>query len=121
MNPPFGSFSKAWEKQSKITYLNSSNDILAAFVERGLNFLHDNGRLGAITSRTCFFLTSFNDWRREVVLKESSVEAIADLGQGVMDAAMVEAAAYVLERTNPKVQHDGLQGHRRRRSAAFFE
>jgi hypothetical protein len=101
MNPPFGSFSKLWTAQSKIAYPNSANDILGAFVERFLHRLYEKGRLGAITSRTCFFLTSFKDWRRNVVLKESAVRAIADLGQGVMDDAMVEAAAYVLESTLP--------------------
>ncbi|WP_205244031.1 BREX-1 system adenine-specific DNA-methyltransferase PglX [Desulfobulbus alkaliphilus] len=101
MNPPFGSFSKLWTAQSKINYPNSSNDILGAFVERFLNRLYNKGRLGAITSRTCFFLTSFTDWRHNVILKKSAVRVIADLGQGVMDDAMVEAAAYVLENTLP--------------------
>ncbi len=101
MNPPFGKFSKLWSVQSKTDYPNSANDILGAFVERFLNRLHDKGRLGAITSRTCFFLTTFTDWRRNVILRESAVRVIADLGQGVMDNAMVEAAAYVLESTQP--------------------
>jgi len=101
MNPPFGKFSKLWAVQAKASYPNSANDILGAFVERFLHRLSANGLLGAITSRTCFFLTTFNDWRQNVVLKESAVRAIADLGQGVMDDAMVEAAAYVLEKTSP--------------------
>ena len=80
-----------------LAYPNSSNDLLSIFVERGLELLRVGGRLGAITSRTCFFLGSFKDWRKKVVIDRSSVEVIADLGQGVMDDAMVEAAAYVLE------------------------
>jgi hypothetical protein len=102
MNPPFGSFSKVWTANDiKIAYPDSSNDILAAFVDRFLSLLIPSGRLGAITSRTCFFLSTFKDWRRNVVLQGSAIRAIADLGQGVMDNAMVEAAAYVLERTLP--------------------
>ncbi|MCA1787799.1 MAG: BREX-1 system adenine-specific DNA-methyltransferase PglX, partial [Desulfobacteraceae bacterium] len=101
MNPPFGSFSKNWAAQAKLEYPDSANDILGAFVERSLYQLTRKGRLGAITSRTCFFLTSFKDWRKEVVLNHSAVQAIADLGQGVMDDATVEAAAYILERTIP--------------------
>ena len=57
-----------------------------------------DGRLGAITSRTCFFLSSFQVWREEVVLGNSKPEVMADFGLGVMDDAMVEAAAYVLEK-----------------------
>jgi hypothetical protein len=55
-------------------------------------------RMGAITSRTCFFLSSFQKWRENVVLERAPPQIIADLGLGVMDEALVEAAAYVLER-----------------------
>ena len=55
-------------------------------------------RIGAITSRTCFFLSSFHKWREKVVLEMTRPEIMADLGFGVMDDAAVEAAAYVLEK-----------------------
>ena len=54
--------------------------------------------LGAITSRTGFFLSSFQKWREEILLKEAPPVVFADLGYGVMDAAMVEAAAYCLQK-----------------------
>lgn len=98
MNPPFGALSLGVKGYLSDTYTNSGNDLLGIFVDRGLSLLRIGGRLGAITSRTCFFLTSFTDWRKNVVLGRSGIEVIADLGQGVMDDAMVEAAAYVLER-----------------------
>ena len=102
MNPPFGEFTQGYKQQARLDYPNSYNDILGAFVDRFLGVLWPHGRLGAITSRTCFFLTSFKDWRKEVVLSQSSIEVIADLGMGVMDDAMVEAAAYVLERNQTR-------------------
>lgn len=40
-------------------YPRSKNDLLAIMVERGLELFRTGGRLGAITSRTCFFLSSF--------------------------------------------------------------
>lgn len=95
MNPPFGEWSLGFKKQSKDLYPNSYCDILAAFVERGGELLHPGGRLGAITSRTCFFLSSYTKWREEVVLKAFEPKLLVDLGHGVMDEAMVEAAAYV--------------------------
>ena len=79
-------------------YPRSKNDLLAIFVERGLELIRIGGRLGAITSRTCFFLSSYQKWREEVVLNIGKPEVFADLGHGVMDDAMVEAAAYVLEK-----------------------
>jgi hypothetical protein len=97
MNPPFGEFASAVRGWSGSNYPRTKNDIYAAFVERGLALLGPRARLGAITSRTGFFLSSFQKWREEVLLKDAPPVVVADLGFGVMDAAMVEAAAYCLE------------------------
>lgn len=98
MNPPFGALPTGTKIQLSKSYPRSKNDLLAIFVERGLEVMWTGGRLGAITSRTCFFLSSFQKWREEIVLGVAQPEVMADLGHGVMDDAMVEAAAYVLER-----------------------
>jgi len=98
MNPPFGALANNTKTQLGKAYPNSKNDLLAIMVERGLELLRTSGRLGAITSRTCFFLSSFQKWREQVVLGTSKPTVMADLGYGVMDDAMVEAAAYVLEK-----------------------
>ena len=98
MNPPFGALGLNTKDQLGKAYPLSKNDLLAIFIERGLELLRSGGRLGAITARTCFFLTSFQKWREHVVLGIATPEVIADLGHGVMDDAMVEAAAYVLEK-----------------------
>ncbi|CAG4901738.1 unnamed protein product [Acidocella sp. C78] len=98
MNPPFGALAADTKDELSKVYPKSKNDLLAIFVERGLGLLRGNGRLGAITSRTCFFLSSFQKWREHVVLGMARPETMADLGLGVMDDALVEAAAYVLEK-----------------------
>ena len=98
MNPPFGALSHGVKDALAKAYPRSKNDLLAIFVERGLELLRHGGRIGAITSRTCFFLSSFQKWREDVVLGIAEPEALADLGHGVMDDAMVEAAAYVLSK-----------------------
>lgn len=98
MNPPFGAPSLGSKDYLTRAYPRTRNDLYAAFVERGLELLRTGGLLGAITSRTGFFLKSFQQWREEILLKESRVVALADLGYGVLDTAMVETAAYVLEK-----------------------
>lgn len=98
MNPPFGALAANTKNQLTKAYPRSKNDLLAIMVERGLDLLRPGGRIGAITSRTCFFLSSFQQWREEVVLSIARPEVMADLGFGVMDDAAVEAAAYVLEK-----------------------
>ncbi|MGX0889382.1 type I restriction-modification system DNA methylase subunit [Pseudomonas sp. ADAK2 TE3594] len=98
MNPPFGALASGTKDQLAKAYPRSKNDLLAIMVERGLELLRSGGRIGAITSRTCFFLSSFQKWREQIVLGIAKPEVMADLGHGVMDDAMVEAAAYVLEK-----------------------
>lgn len=98
MNPPFGAASKGSKGYIDKAYPRTKNDLYAAFVERGLELLRPGGYLGAITSRTGFFLTSFQKWREEILLRESDFIAMADLGHGVLDTAMVETAAYILHK-----------------------
>ena len=96
MNPPFGAGSLQTKSMLTAAYPRTKNDVYAAFVERGLQLLEVGGNLGAITSRTGFFLSSFQKWREEILLKEAQPTVFADLGYGVLDAAMVETAAYCL-------------------------
>ncbi|MBV9496260.1 MAG: SAM-dependent methyltransferase [Acidobacteria bacterium] len=98
MNPPFGAGSARAKKDFEAAYARTKNNIYAAFVERGVELLHPRGFLGAITSRTGFFLPSFQKFREEVVLQEAPPVVVVDLGYGVLDDAMVEVAAYCLER-----------------------
>jgi len=98
MNPPFGAPSLGSKDYIIRSYPRTKNDLYAAFVERGLELLRPGGMLGAITSRTGFFLKSFQQWREEILLKEARVVALADLGYGVLDTAMVETAAYVVQK-----------------------
>ena len=68
MNPPFGAGSTRAKKDFDKAYPRTKNDVYAAFVERGVELLASRGRVGAITSRTGFFLSSFQKWREEVLL-----------------------------------------------------
>jgi len=98
INPPFGAASVDGKDYIARAYPRTKNDLYAAFVERALELLHPGGTLGAITSRTGFFLTSFQKWREEILLQEARLVTMADLGYGVLDTAMVETAAYVVEK-----------------------
>jgi hypothetical protein len=58
--------------------------------------LAPNGLIGCLASRTGFFLTSLERWRRSSLLKPlHGVTVFLDLGDGVLDAA-VECAAVVI-------------------------
>ncbi|MGA8616438.1 MAG: hypothetical protein WB760_33035, partial [Xanthobacteraceae bacterium] len=97
MNPPFGDSSKPSKGLIETYYPRTKNDLYAAFVERGVHLLLRGGMLGAITSRTGFFLSSFQKWREEILLNDATPTVFGDLGYGVLDTAMVETAAYCLK------------------------
>ena len=108
MNPPFGDSSAGSKVYIDKKYPRTKNDLYAAFVERMLELLHERGFIGIISSRTGFLLSSYTKWREEILMQESSLHCIADLGFGVLEA-MVETAAYTIE----KVPSSG-------RSAIFY-
>ena len=98
MNPPFGAASAGVKERLTKAYPRSKHDLLAMFVERGLELLRPGAHLGAITSRTGLFVVGYRQWREDVFLGVANPVSIVDLGFGVMDDAMVEAAAYVLRK-----------------------
>jgi hypothetical protein len=102
MNPPFGAGCVSAKPEFERAYPKTKNDLYAAFVERGIGILHPGGLLGAITSRTGFFLPSFQKWREDVLIPKAPPIVFADLGIGVLDGAMVEVAAYCLEVRCPR-------------------
>lgn len=97
MNPPFGAPVPATKPYLKAAYpwIPTTSDLFALFVGRGLELCDAHGYVGAITPRVGMFLVSFQEWRRTVLLAHE-LPVLADLGEGVMEQAMVEAAAYVL-------------------------
>jgi hypothetical protein len=97
MNPPFGDATPGSRPYLDEHYPVSRHDLAAAFVERGLELLRPGGMLGALTTRTPLFLSSSARWREDVVFGRGRLTVMADLGHGVLESAMVEAAAYCLE------------------------
>ncbi len=98
MNPPFGEpvvGTKAYIKAAYPWIPTKDHNLLAAFVGRGIELCDQHGYVGAITSRAGLFLTTFGPWRTDVLLGHRLV-TLADLGFGVMEQALVEAAAYVI-------------------------
>jgi hypothetical protein len=98
MNPPFGDGAKESRVYMQQAYPSTKNDIYASFIQRFTEVIGERGLLGAITSRTGLFLSSFQKWREEILLDQAPPVVVADLGYGVLDSAMVETAAYCLER-----------------------
>jgi hypothetical protein len=97
MNPPFGMIAENAKEYVEGKFPNSKGDILAHFVERALLLCDSNGLVGAISSRSCFFLSRLTAFRQNVLRNTGRLVCMADFGDGVLDAT-VETAAYVLSK-----------------------
>jgi len=98
MNPPFGQPVVGQFQVLRDTFRGAHNDIYAAMVARGLRLAQD-GRVGAITSRAFLVARRMEEFRGAYFIP--TVELLFDLGNGVMDGALVESAAYVLAPGRP--------------------
>jgi hypothetical protein len=93
MNPPFGEMPGGAKNYLFRSYNDSKYDIYAAFVIRSLWLLESNAQLGALTSRTGFFLTTLQAWREQFITI-TPLRTFVDLGVGVLDSAAVEACCF---------------------------
>jgi SAM-dependent methyltransferase len=109
MNPPFGEPVPDTKPYLRAAYpwLPGGADISAAFVGRGVELCKPTGYVGAITSRAGLFITTFENWRRTVLLG-NRLTVLADLGYRVMQQAKVEAAAYVIGPGQPPPTHEAV-------------
>ena len=108
MNPPFGEPVPETKPYLRAAYPwlpTKDYNLLAAFVGRGVQLCKRDGYLGAITSRAGLFLATFEQWRRQIFLGNRLI-TLADLGLGVMEQALVEAAAYVIGPGGPPDTHE---------------
>jgi hypothetical protein len=101
MNPPFGECIELSKSYLSPRYSEGITDFGMMFVSRGASLLTTHGACGAITNRTCLATSQLETWRRRLPLGQSPVSIIADLGYGVLDTALVEAAAYICWRDAP--------------------
>jgi hypothetical protein len=103
MNPPFGDPAKGSKLYLEENYVGQPFELYANFVER---FSATSNHVGAITSHTFLTYGSLTDYRKRVLMPNTQMRLLADFGLGVMDAAMVRSAAYILESTHS--ERDGI-------------
>ena len=69
----------------KAAYPLTSNDIYAAFIDRGSQLTEPEGYVGALVSATFVNLTTFEKLRTEILLKRNPLVVMLDLGFGILD------------------------------------
>jgi hypothetical protein len=104
MNPPFGDSSAKGKEYIFSRYPKDKTEQYACFIAQGIDRGSTSAYLGALSSRTGYFLTTLKEWRRERLLNSPSslCDLFLDLGGGVLDGAAVECAAITTtQHSNP--------------------
>jgi hypothetical protein len=94
MNPPFGVGVKEHFLRLKRDYPDGYVDLYASFVIRASQLCE--GRMGAISSRSFLVAKKLERLRLNFILP--CIDLLLDLGCPVMDEAMVQSCAYILNR-----------------------
>ena len=106
-NPPYVRIQRLNANGSKQSYLKSFNsavgrfDLYSLFIERGLQLLKPNGKLGYITSNK-FMTTNAGKGIRKVISKRSTIKHLFDLSDTKVFGAAVLPCVLVLENCESK-------------------
>lgn len=98
MNPPFGDCTDSAKSMIFAAYGRERIELGGCFITRFTAQLTSEGKLGVIANRTLLFAASLEEWRNDQL---AGVEAVIDLGHGVLDA-LVETAALTLTRSDQR-------------------
>ena len=96
MNPPYGSFVPKVKDFIRAAYPLTSNDIYAAFVERGCQLTGRVGYVGALVPSSFKANSRFQRFRQEILLKRNPLIVMLELGQAILDDATNETSGIVL-------------------------
>ena len=70
MNPPYmgsGRFNDPLKKYAKKEYKNSKVDLFSIFIKMSFSHVQEYGRIGVITMESWMFLSSFENFRKEII------------------------------------------------------
>lgn len=102
MNPPFGDSTAIARRVIDQFWTKGRHNLATAFVDQAKARLNQDGFVGVLMTRTPFYQSRYNEWRESVLTEEDfALCLVADLGQGVLDGAMVEAIAPIFGHYGP--------------------
>jgi len=102
-NPPYMG-SKGMNKELsdflKKSYPDSKSDLFAAFIERGLEFIKENGYMAMITMQSWMFLSSYEKLRVKII-QNHKIDSLVHLGARAFDeigGEVVQSVTFVLQK-----------------------
>ena len=98
MNPPFGESAEPCREYFNRAFPCWNSNLLCASIQRGWEMATGIGVVGAIYDRTALVKTTYEEFRRSILVADDRLTSMADLGWDVLDAN-VEVTTSVLSRT----------------------
>ncbi len=102
MNPPFGECAANTNRYLEKTYPEWSKNILCAFISRLSKKLGEGGLTGSVIDRSPINKSSYENFRKRVLLESDSLELICDLGWDVLEANVEVSSLILSERKHSK-------------------
>ena len=102
MNPPFGEAPNFLTQQLNEKFPSWNKNILCAFIENSIHYLSNFGLVGSVFDKTAAIKTTYETFRRNVLLEQQRLQTQINLGWGVLDDANVEVAALILSKGKSK-------------------
>ncbi len=112
-NPPYmggGKMNKSLSSFVKANYADSKSDLMACFIESGINSLKELGYLGMINQQAWLFLDYYKSLRK-YILENVAIENVLLLGSGAFEeinGEVVKNVAFVLKNVFPESSHEVL-------------
>ncbi|MBW1707833.1 MAG: BREX-1 system adenine-specific DNA-methyltransferase PglX, partial [Deltaproteobacteria bacterium] len=110
-NPPYldsGDYNPNLKQFLGSKYPQSKRNLYSACIERFLEFLNDDGRLGIITGQSFMFISSFEGFRKDC-LRNNLIENLIQFHYGLF-SARVDTAAFILRRELGAKERDNTVG-----------
>ncbi|QII13610.1 hypothetical protein KsCSTR_42310 [Candidatus Kuenenia stuttgartiensis] len=104
MNPPFGETSPDTKLLLAKYYPEWNRNLLCAFVHRMLDLTIENGAVGVIFDRTAIVKSTYEDFRKSILIGKNAIFSMADTGKEVLDAD-VETTTMVFQKNRFQVEH----------------
>ncbi len=104
MNPPFGETSPDTKSLLEKYYPEWNRNILCAFIHRMLDITTDDGSVGVIFDRTAIVKSSYEDFRKTILIGRNAIFSMADTGWEVLDAN-VETTTMTFQKNLSNVKH----------------
>lgn len=104
MNPPFGETSPDTKSLLGKYYPEWNRNVLCAFVHRMLDLTIEDGSVGVIFDRTAIVKSTYEDFRKKILIGRNAIFNMADTGWEVLDAN-VETTTMIFQKNLQPIKH----------------